>query len=83
MKERENKKNRYEYVANLSQVIATLREYLARACFAKSAEERSSYLNFIMVAIKRSVVPIRPNRTTQRPVSARKTKFHHNRKSIR
>ena len=29
-KERENKKNRYEYVANLSQVIATLREYLAR-----------------------------------------------------
>ena len=82
-KERENKKNRYEYVPNLSQVIATLREYLARACFAKSPEERVSYLNFIMAAIKRSVVPIRPNRTIQRPASPRKSKFHHNRKPIR
>jgi len=82
-KERERKKNRYEYVANLSQVIATLREYLAKACFAKSTEERQSHLNFIMTAIKRSVVPIRPNRTTQRPVSPRKTKFHHNRKPLR
>ena len=82
-KGRESKKNRYEYVANLSQIIATLREYLARACFAKSTEERLSHLNFIMTAIKRSVVPIRPNRTTQRPVSPRKTKFHHNRKPLR
>jgi hypothetical protein len=82
-KERESKGNRYEYVSNLSQVIATLREYLARACFAKSAEEQQNYLNFIMVAIKRSVVPVRPNRTVKRPASPRKTKFHHNRKQSR
>jgi hypothetical protein len=82
-KERESKGNRYEYVANLSQVIAMLREYLARACFAKSAEERQYYMNFIMMAIKRSVVPVRPNRTIKRPASPRKTKFHHNRKAPR
>jgi hypothetical protein len=82
-KERENKENRYEYAANMNQVIATLKEYLARACLVKSEEERLNLLNFIMAAIKRSVVPIRPNRTTKRPVSPRKTKFHHNRKSPR
>ena len=79
-KERENKNNRYEYVSNMNQIIGTLREYLARVCFSKSEEERLNYLNFIMTAIKRSVVPIRPYRTTKRPVSPRKAKFHHNRK---
>jgi hypothetical protein len=79
-KERENKNNRYEYVPNMSQIIGTLREYLARVCFTESLEERQSYLNFIMMAIKRSLVPIRPNRTTKRPASPRKAKFHHNRK---
>jgi hypothetical protein len=82
-KERKDKTNRYEYVPNLSNVIATLRDYFARACFAQSAEERQNYLNFIMAAIKRAVVPIRPNRAIQRPVSPRKSKFHHNRKSLR
>jgi hypothetical protein len=78
--ERENKNNRYEYVSNMNQIIGTLREYLARVCFTESEEERVRYLNFIMTVIKRSVVPIRPNRTTKRPVSPRKAKFHHNRK---
>ena len=81
--ERKDKVNRYEYVANLNQVIATLREYLARACLAETVEERAYCLNFIMVSIKRSVVPVRPERTTKRPDTPRKTKFHHNRKSTR
>jgi hypothetical protein len=79
-KERQGRDNKYEYAPNLNQVIATLKDYLARACFTKSAEERETCLNFIMLAIKRSLVPIRPHRTVKRPLSPRKARFHHNRK---
>jgi hypothetical protein len=79
-KERQGSGNKYEYAPNLNQVIATLKDYLARACFTKSIEERERCMNFIMAAIKRSMVPIRPNRTVKRPASPRKAKFHHNRK---
>jgi hypothetical protein len=80
-KDRTGKKNRYEYAANMSQIIATLREYLARTCFAKTEKERLDYMNLIMAQIRRAVVPIRPNRATTRPAAPRKTKFHHNKKS--
>ena len=79
-KERQGRNNKYEYAPNLNQVIATLKDYLARVCFTKSVEERENCLNFIMSAIKRSMVPIRPNRTVKRPTSPRNAKFHHNRK---
>jgi hypothetical protein len=79
-KERSGKNNRYTYVPNLNQVIATLKDYLAIACFTKSAEERERCLNLIMMEMKRSVTPIRPNRSVNRPANPRKAKFHHNRK---
>lgn len=79
-KERYGRNNRYEYAPNLNQVIATLKDYLARVCFTKSVEERERCLNFIMAAIKRSMVPIRPGRTVKRSLTPRKAKFHHNRK---
>jgi hypothetical protein len=79
-KERSGKNNRYEYVPNLNQVIATLKDYLVIACFTKSAEERERCLNIILTEMKRSVVPIRPKRSVNRPANPRKVKFHHNRK---
>jgi hypothetical protein len=79
-KERSGKHNRYGYVPKLNQVIATLKDYLAMACFTKSVEERERCMNIILQEMKRSVVPIRPNRSEKRPANPRKAKFHHNRK---
>jgi hypothetical protein len=79
-KERVGKNNKYTYVPNLNQVIASLRDDLIRAYFAKSEEERKRYIEFILAEIKRSVVPIRPHRSVKRPLTPRRAKYHHNRK---
>ncbi|MDR2522156.1 MAG: hypothetical protein LBC93_00415, partial [Synergistaceae bacterium] len=55
-KKRAGKDNKYEYAANLNQII-------------------------IAIEIEKSVVPIRPGRSVERPLTPRKTKYHHNRKS--
>ena len=79
-KEREGKKNKYVYVANLSHIIATLREYLLKACFLNTAEERNQAMAILSRNILKCVVPIRPGRSVARPQSPRKSRFHHNRK---
>jgi hypothetical protein len=79
-KERAGKNNKYTYVPNLNQVIASLRDHLAKACFATSEEERRRYIEFILTEIKKSVVPKRPNRSVNRPLTPRRVKYHHNRK---
>jgi hypothetical protein len=75
------KDNKYEYAANLNQIIAALRDHPAAACFLTSTEERLRALDIIAVEIEKSVVPIRPGRSVERPLTPRKTKYHHNRKS--
>ena len=79
-KEREGKKNKYVYVANLNHVISTLREYLLRACFSNTEEERNRAMAILSRNILKCVVPIRPGRSVPRPKSPRKSRFHHNRK---
>jgi hypothetical protein len=79
-KERAGKNNKYTYVPNMNQVIASLKDHLVKACFAKSEEERTHYMEIILTEIKKSVVPIRPNRSVKRPSNPRKAKYHHNRK---
>jgi hypothetical protein len=79
-KERAGKNNKYTYVPNLNQVIASLRDHLAKACFAASEEERRQYIEYILTEIKKSVVPKRPNRSVKRPLTPRRVKYHHNRK---
>jgi hypothetical protein len=79
-KERAGKNNKYVYVPNLNQVIASLRDHLAEACFAKSEAERTRCVEMILTEIKKAVVPIRPNRTVLRPSNPRKAKYPHNRK---
>jgi hypothetical protein len=39
-RERADKDNKYEYAPNLNQVIASLKDHLAKACFTTSEEER-------------------------------------------
>jgi hypothetical protein len=80
-KERVGKKNKYTYAPNLNQVIASLRDHLAKVCFATSEEERRQHMDYILTEIKKSVVPIRPNRSVKRPLTPRKVKYHHNRKT--
>jgi hypothetical protein len=80
-KERSCKKNKYTYVANMNQVIATLKDHLVKAYGATSEEEREHLVALILREIKKSVVPIRPNRSVKRPPNPRQAKYHHNRKS--
>jgi hypothetical protein len=79
-KERAGKNNKYTYVPNMNQVIASLKDHLVKAYFAKSEEERARCLEIIRTEIKRSVVPVRPNCSVNRPSNPRKVKYHHNRK---
>lgn len=79
-KERVGKNNKYTYVPNLNQVIASLKDHLVKACFADSEEERIRRVEIILTEIKKAVVPLRPNRSVKRPSNPRKAKYHHNRK---
>jgi hypothetical protein len=47
-KERAGKNNKYTYVPNLNQVIASLKDHLVEACFAKSEEERTHCVEIIL-----------------------------------
>jgi hypothetical protein len=79
-KERAEKNNKYTYAPNMNQVIASLKDYLVKACLAESEDERERYVKIILTEIKKAVVPIRPNRSVNRPSNPRKAKYHHNRK---
>jgi hypothetical protein len=79
-KERSGKNNKYTYVPNINQVIASIKDYMIKVYFAKSEEERERYVKIILTEIKKAVVPIRPNRSVNRPSNPRKVKYHHNRK---
>jgi hypothetical protein len=47
-KERTGKKNKYTYAPNMNQVIASLKDHLMKACFAKSEEERTRCVGIIL-----------------------------------
>jgi hypothetical protein len=77
---RAEKCNKYTYVANINQIITSLREHLVAMFFAKSSEERNCLREIIEREIRRSVVPVRPERSVKRASNPRNAKFHHNRK---
>jgi hypothetical protein len=79
-KERAEKNNKYTYAPSMNQVIASLKDYLVKACLAKSEDEQGRYVKIILTEIKKAVVPIRLNRSVKRPSNPRKAKYHHNRK---
>ena len=77
---RRGKENKYVYVSNLNQVIASLKDHVLGLFFATTNEERERILSILKNEIQRTVVPVRPYRTVKRPLNPRKAKFHHNRK---
>jgi hypothetical protein len=76
---RAKKENKYTYVANINQIIASLKEYWVAMYFANSSE-RDRLQDIVEREIRRSVVPIRPGRSVKRSSNPRNAKFHHNRK---
>lgn len=77
---RKGKQNKYEYQANVNNVIAVVRNRFADALFNFEGAEREAIINEIICEISASVVPIRKGRTIPRK-QARKVKFHHTKKS--
>lgn len=78
--ERGGKDNKYQYKANINELIGILKDRFVAALTEESAEKQIELINNIIKEVKGSVVPKRDNRSIPRNSSPRKTKFHHNRK---
>ena len=78
---RKEKDNKYEYKANINELIGVLKDRFVYAVAQDSTEEQESMINLIIQEISRYVVPIRPNRSIPRNPSPRRSKFHHNQKA--
>ena len=78
---RKDKGNKYQYKANINELIGVLKDRLVLALIQDSPEEQSVKMQLILDEIKRYVTPIKPNRSTPRNKSPRKCKHHHNRKA--
>ena len=72
--------NKYQYQTNVNNAIASLRNRFADAVFCPDPSLRATRVDAIINAIAASVVPERPDRSVPRK-KARKTKYHHNKKS--
>jgi hypothetical protein len=75
------KDNKYVYIPNLNQLIGSLKDTYIDACFLRSKRQRIKRIKAVIAQIARAVIPIRPGRSIPRPLSPRKSKFHHNHKS--
>lgn len=78
--ERKDKNNKYEYKANMNEVIGVLKDRLVFALTKDDSNEQSDMIMSILDEIKGCVVPIRPDRSTPRNPYPRNSKFHHNQK---
>ena len=80
--ERHDKENKYDYQANVNTLIGSLRDRLADAVFSRNPSQRQKKLERIILEIRKSVVPVRPDDgNTPRLENPRKTKYHHNKRS--
>jgi hypothetical protein len=77
-KERKEKNNKYYYTANINELIGVLKDRLVLALTQDCTDKQVAMIQSILDEIQRYVVPIRPNRSTPRKSSVRKSKFHHN-----
>ena len=77
--QRKETHNRYEYQANVNNIIASLRNRFADAVFCGNPLLQHLRVNAIIKEVAACVVPKRPNRNVPRK-SARKVKYHHNKK---
>jgi len=80
-KERKNKDNKYQYKANLNELIGVLKDRLVLALAEDSPVVQVFKIDLILEEIRHLVIPIRPNRSVPRNPSPRRAKFHHNQKA--
>ena len=79
--ERKDKDNKYEYQANVNTLIGSMRDRLADAVFSRNPAHRQKKLERILIEVKKSVVPIRPDDgNTPRYENTRKSSHHHNKR---
>ena len=79
--ERKDKDNKYEYQANVNTLIGSMRDRLADAVFSRNPAHRQKKLERILLEVKKSVVPIRPDDgNTPRYENTRKSLHHHNKR---
>jgi hypothetical protein len=78
---RKDKDNKYQYKANLNELIGVLKDKFVFAVAQKRIKAQIRMVNEIVSEVSRYVVPIRDNRIVPRNPSQRKAKFHHNQKA--
>lgn len=78
--QRKDKNNKYEYQANTNEIVGSFKDRFILACLEPSPSRSKKLIDQIFSEIKRSVVPIRPDRTLPRPQSVRRMKHYHNQK---
>ena len=79
--ERKDKGNKYQYKANLNEVVGILKDRLVYALIQDSPDEQAAIIDSIQEEIKHYVTPVKPNRSVVRNKSPRQCKFQHNQKA--
>lgn len=74
------KSNKYQYKANINELIGILKDRLVFALAQDDPNIQSAMLQATLAEVTRFVTPVRPERSTPRKDSPRKSKFHHNKK---
>ena len=80
-KTRKDKNNKYEYKANMNEIIGILKDRLVAVFLNGSKDEQAAVVGSILKEIERHVIPIKPNRSTPRNKTTRNASFVHNRKA--
>ena len=80
-KKRQGQPNKYEYQANINEIVGSFHDRFILACIEDLADTRKFRCDALLVEIEQSVVPIRPSRSVPRPTAVRHLKFYHNRKA--
>lgn len=78
---RNAKENKYQYKANMNELIGILKDRLVLVLVEDCPIKQSALIHVILDEIKGCVIPIRPERSTPRDSVPRNIKFHPNKKS--
>jgi hypothetical protein len=78
---RKDKENKYQYKANMNELIGVLKDRLVLALAEDCPDKQSALVQVILDEIKGYVIPIRLDRSNPRNSSPRNSIFHHNKKA--
>jgi len=79
--EQGEKENKYDYQANVNQVVGSLKDRLICAFLDPRPKVMTSKVARIMFLVRRNLTPIRPDRSVPRNPTPRKARFRFNQKS--